>query len=225
MVQSCLAEGLREAMGLSSKPLGRHGNCFFPPCASPQGSNQCMHTGLKSQIKSQAAACCREPTCHPSSPIVNTGWHCSRSSHTSLQMQVPDRVCCHQRAPPAPSACARATMPCALRCRALLRESSARKGEPKGLQIPVLQHRHGGTFGLEGPGKPCQVPPARSRVPAPPAALVGQQRGCLCSAVSKKAPSPHFWLSIGLGSLDLPAFWVLLPPTTGCCKTSQGASV
>lgn len=85
-------------------PLGDMGTAFFSPCASPQGSNQCMHVGLKSQIKSQAAASCREPTCHSSSHIVTASWHCSHSSHTLLQTCVPDTVCCHQRAPPAPFA-------------------------------------------------------------------------------------------------------------------------
>lgn len=106
-----------------------------------------------------------------------------------------------------------------IHCRTLLKEPLARKEEPKRLQIPVLQHRHGGILGLEGPGKP-----ARSHQP-PPAALVGQQRSSLCSAVSKKSPSSHFWLSTRLGIWTFAAFWVLLPPTTGYCKTSQGVSV
>lgn len=132
-VPSRLAEGLRGAMALSPKSFGRHGTFFFPPPCQPAGSNQSTHIGLESQIKSQAAASCREPTCHPSSHIATPGWHCGHSSQTSLQRQIPKAVCCHQRAPPAPSASTSATMPGALCCRALSRGSLARKGEPKGL--------------------------------------------------------------------------------------------
>lgn len=82
------------------------------------------------------------------------------------------------------------------RCRALLGESRARKGEPKGLLIPALQ---AGTFCLEGPRKPCQVPPVRSRAAAPPAALVGQQRGLFVLSSFQKSLSSHFWLSARLG--------------------------
>jgi len=126
--------------------------------------------------------------------------------------------------PPAPFSDAPATMARAPPCRALLREASARKGELKQLQIPALQYRHSWTLGLEGPSKPCHVPPLRSSVPAAPIALVAQQKGCVLSSL-QKSMSPHFWLSISLGSWTFPAFWVLLPPTAGCCKTSQGPGV
>lgn len=90
---------------------GGHGNSFSAPCASPQGSHQCMHIGLKNQTRSKAAASCRDPTCHPSSHFFTAGWHCSHSSLTPLQVPVPNMVCCHKRAPPAPFASACATMP------------------------------------------------------------------------------------------------------------------
>lgn len=227
MVQSHLAEGLREAMGLFSKPFGRHGNCFFPPCASPQGSNQCMHVGLKSQIKSQAAASCREPTCHSSSHIVTASWHCSHSSHTLLQTQVPDTVCCHQRAPPAPFA---STCVCHHALCTTLQSSARRiiykKGTAQGVanSSPPAQTWWDSWF--RGTKKALPSPTSQVQSACTSCSTCGTAEGLfVLSSLQKKHCPLTSGSASGLGVGPFLHFGPFFPPPTGCCKTSQGASV
>lgn len=122
------AEGLGEVMSPPPKPFGIHGKCFFPCCASTQGPNQ------RSEIADRVPGStrCRTPTCYPSSHVVTAGWHCSHSSRTSLQMQVPDMACCHQRAPPAAFASVHATTSCASTAELCSKSHWQERKSPKG---------------------------------------------------------------------------------------------
>lgn len=134
--------------------------------------------------------------------------------HTSHQLvaQVPSTVCHHQRAPPAPFATAHTAAV----------ELCSRKHQQERLQIPAPPPTHCETLGLEGLREPCQASPVRSREPIPTMCSTqgAAERGyAFCSLQNKPPPLTR------LGCWALPAFQALLPPTTGCYKTSQGASI